>query len=265
MRRLELGAAATVAVPWRDGRRWLKRLAFVGLIPVAWVLSWAFADALRRAAADENFWLGDQFFFFAMGATIWLLWFFASMWMLNGPHPLRAYVWGHEMTHAIWVWMWRGRVTKFEGWNRKGGYIVTDTHNFWIALAPYFYPIYSLAVIIAFGVARIFCDVAKVNATFIFLTPVQWLMMLLGATWAFHLSFTCWMIPKGQTDLQLHGTPFSLMVIYIMNLLLLTVFIVFAAPELSFAWLGRDVLHRAQDVWRLVGSALHFVRTHWPR
>ena len=33
-----------------------------------------------------------------------------------------------------------------------------------------------------------------------------------------HMSFTCWMIPKGQPDLHYGGTFFSVMIIYLMNL-----------------------------------------------
>src|ERR1700759_2717707 len=98
-----------------------------------------------------------------------------------------------------------GKVTDFKV-EREGGYILTDTHNFWIALAPYFYPLYSLVVVIAFGIASLFWDFTGVSETFMLMTPMQWMFLLLGASWAFHLSFTIWMIPKGQTDLTYHGT-----------------------------------------------------------
>jgi hypothetical protein len=65
---------------------------------------------------------------------------------------------------------------------------------------------------------------------------------LIGATWAFHLTFTCSMIPKKQTDLTDHGTFFSLVVIYLMNLLLLSVMLVLASAKISFADLGADLL-----------------------
>ena len=55
------------------------------------------------------------------------------------------YVFGHELTHALWVWLMGGRVSRFRV-GRDGGHIVTDKNNFWIALAPYFFPLYSLLV-----------------------------------------------------------------------------------------------------------------------
>jgi len=50
------------------------------------------------------------------------------------------------------------------------------------------------------------------------------------------------MIPKSQTDLSDHGTFFSLVVIYLMNLLLLSVLLVFASPQITFAAFVADLL-----------------------
>lgn len=238
--------------------RWIKFVAGVLLLPVVWVLSQTFFTAFHRAAVEQEFWLTEEFWFFALGAVLWTLWFFGSMWACGEPRPLRVYVFGHELTHAVWVWMWSGQVTKFEGWNRDGGYVVTDTHNFWIALAPYFYPIYSFVVILAYAVAGCFVDLTGVSGTFLLMTPLQWLFLLLGATWAFNFTFTLWMIPKGQTDLTYHGTFFSLVIIYLMNVLLLALFLIIATPKVSFRSFGRELLGNAENfaewVMRLAGG-----------
>jgi hypothetical protein len=231
---------------WTIPVRWLKNVFGVFLLPVAWVLTQTFFGTFSKVGRDTAFWTSEEFWFFALGAALWTLWFFGSIWALGMPRPLRAYVFGHELTHAIWVWMWGGRVSHFEV-SREGGYILTDTHNFWIALAPYFYPLYSLVVILGFGLASLFCDITHVEGTFLFMTPLQWLFLLLGGTWAFHLSFTIWMIPKGQTDLTYHGTFFSLVIIYLMNLLLLTVFLIVTARHLSFAAFGRELLENTEN------------------
>ena len=68
------------------------------------------------------------------------------------------------------------------------------------------------------------------------------LYALIGATWAFHFTFTCWMIPKNQTDLSDQGTFFSLVVIYLMNLVLLSVMLILASSQIRFASFGRDLL-----------------------
>jgi hypothetical protein len=90
------------------------------------------------------------------------------------------------------------------------------------------------------------------------MTPLQWLFLLLGGSWAFHLSFTLWMIPKGQTDLTYHGTFFSLVVIYIMNVVLLALLLIVGAPEVSFASFGQEL---AENAGRFLETAETLART----
>ncbi|HEY5036879.1 MAG TPA: hypothetical protein VII74_07085, partial [Chthoniobacterales bacterium] len=68
------------------------------------------------------------------------------------------------------------------------------------------------------------------------------LYALIGVTWAFHLSFTCWMIPKNQTDLSDNGTVFSVVVIYVLNLILLSAMLIIASPRITFASFGEDIV-----------------------
>jgi hypothetical protein len=266
-RKLRLATGATGETVGRRVSRWWHRgfrkssfSAIYGLflIAPAWWLTRTFFAAFSQAG-QQAFWASEECWFFGLGAVVWTLAFFGGVWAKGEPWPLHVYVFGHELTHAIWIWLWRGKVIDKKMWASDGGYIVTDTHNFWIALAPYFYPLYSLVVIVAYGVASVFYDVAHTTGTFIFMTPLQWLFFLLGGTWAFHLTFTVWMIPKGQSDLTTHGTFFSLVVIYVMNLLVLSVFLIVAAPEITFGSFGSDLLGRAEDfsemAWRAFRAA----------
>ena len=143
-----------------------------------------------------------------------------------------VYVFGHELTHALWVRMMGGEVSAM-GWSPEGGYILTDKNNFLIALAPYFVPIYSLFVLTIYGTSSLFVNMQPYGRV---------LYGLIGVTWAFHLTFTCWMIPKNQTDLSQNGTFFSLVVIYLANLLLLGVMLVIASPRITFETFGADIL-----------------------
>jgi hypothetical protein len=122
---------------------------------------------------------------------------------------------------------------------------VTDRNNFWIALAPYFFPLYSLLVIAAYGVLSLFFYVQPYG---------RLLYGVIGVTWAFHFTFTCWMIPKKQTDLTDQGTFFSLVVIYLMNLFLLSVMLVLASSQITFADLGRDFVANAEKFAKWVTS-----------
>ena len=74
----------------------------------------------------------------------------------------------------------------------------------------------------------------------------RWLYALIGVTWAFHVTFTLWMIPKGQTDLSYYGTFFSLVVIYLMNLGILTVLLIIASPHVTWRAFGLEWLRNAQ-------------------
>jgi hypothetical protein len=54
---------------------------------------------------------------------------------------------------------------------------------------------------------------------------------VIGASWAFHLAWTLWMIPRDQPDLSDTGTFLSLVLIYFGNLLVLIGLLCFASPH----------------------------------
>jgi hypothetical protein len=206
--------------------RWVKFVCAIFLLPICAILSQTFFTAFARAAVTQRLWAGEEFWFFSLGAILWLISF------LGLPRPIVIYVFGHELTHAVWVWLMGGRVSRFRV-GRDGGHVVTSKANFWIALAPYFFPIYSILAIVTYGVFSLFFNVRPYG---------QLLYAVIGATWAFHFTFTCWMIPKNQTDLSDQGTFFSLVLIYLMNLLLLSVMLILASSQITFAGFGADLL-----------------------
>ena len=214
---------------WLIPTRWVKFVIALFLLPLCAILTQTFFTVFTRATMTQRLWAAEEFWFFSLGAILWLIAFFGL------PRPMLVYVFGHELTHALWVVLMGGRVSRFRV-AREGGHIVTDRNNFWIALAPYFFPLYSLIVIGAYGLLGLFCNVQPYG---------RLLYALIGVTWAFHFTFTCWMIPKKQTDLTDHGTFFSLVVIYLMNLLLLSVMLVLASSQITFADLGREFLTNA--------------------
>ncbi len=206
--------------------KWVKFIVALFLLPICAILSQTFFTAFARAAVAERLWAGEEFWFFSLGVVLWLIAFFGL------PRPLLIYVFGHELTHALWVWMMGGRVSRFRV-GRDGGHILTDKNNFLIALAPYFFPLYSLLVLAVYGVLSFFVNLQPFG---------KLLYGLIGVTWAFHFTFTCWMIPKNQTDLSENGTIFSLVVIYLANLMLLGAMLIVASPHITFAGFGVDVV-----------------------
>ncbi len=211
--------------------RWVKFLIGIFLLPLAGVLTQTFFTCLSRETIHHAFWATEEFWFFALGCVLWTIIFFGL------PRPVLIYVFGHELTHAIWVVAMGGRVSQFKV-SSRGGHIITDKHNFWIALAPYFFPIYSLLVIALWGGASLFWDIFYYRRV---------LFALIGLTWAFHVTFTLWMIPKGQSDLTYHGTFFSLVIIGIMNVAVLSLLLIVASRHVSWRLFGREFLENGVE------------------
>ncbi len=242
---LQTTLAQTYREPLTIPSRWLKWVVGVFLVPVCWVATEAFFNCFSVATVYHQFWATEEFWFFSLGLVLWLI----AFWGL--PKPLLVYVFGHELTHAVWVWLMGGRVTHFEA-SSSGGHIITDKSNFLIALAPYFFPIYSLLTIAGWGLLSIWYPLQQHQ---------EYLFTLLGMTWGFHLTFTLWMIPKGQTDLTEHGTFFSLVVIYLCNLALLAGFLIVASPHVSLGDYLRESLRSAVNFSVAVRSLIaHFLR-----
>jgi hypothetical protein len=217
-----IAASEPLTVP----TKWVKFIFGIFLLPLCGVLTQTFFTAFARATVTQRLWAGEEFWFFSLGAVLWLIAFFGL------PRPILIYVFGHELTHALWVWLMGGRVSRFRV-GPDGGHVVTTKANFWIALAPYFLPIYSILTIGIYGALSLFLDMQPYG---------RLLYAVIGATWAFHFTFTCWMIPKNQTDLTDQGTFFSLVVIYLMNLLLLSVMLILASRQIAFETFGEDLL-----------------------
>ena len=224
------------SIPRHVPKRWVKLVVALFLIPPALVLTQTFFTAFARTTVHDGFWITEEFWFFFLGVILWMVAFFGL------PRPQWLYVFGHELTHAIWVTLLGGKVHHFHV-GSKGGHVLSDRTNTWIALAPYFFPFYSVVAIVIYGLCGLFFDVAPYRCL---------LYAVIGGTWAMHMSFTCWMIPKGQPDLHYGGTFFSVMVIYLLNLALLAAFLIMASPQLT--WLGF-----AEELFQDSVDATHWV------
>ena len=125
---------------------------------------------------------------------------------------LYFYVLGHELTHAVFVLLYRGKVMDFHV-SKEGGYITTNKTNLVIALSPYFVPFWAVVSAVLYGAVRYFGGISQ-----------EWdrlLYLVMGVTWTFHMVWTLWMIPRDQPDLKENGTFLSLVIIYLANVLVL--------------------------------------------
>src|SRR5258708_4828669 len=141
-----------------------------------------------------------SFYFFAGVVS-----YFAFQWVLF--RPIRTYVFGHELTHAIATWMSGGKVKHFHV-SKKGGHVKVSKSNVFIALAPYVIPLYSLALLVV-----IFC----VNHFYPLKTYWQWVLWILGATFGFHMALTAYALKMDQPDLKTSGKFLSAVFIYLGN------------------------------------------------
>jgi len=206
--------------------RWKRTKFLVGLllVPVAAALTrtafrslWILAEAPTRlpfihVAAT------------VAGVTIWLLaWNFL-------PPLTKTYVLGHELTHALWTLLFGGRPSNLKVSNAGGSVCVSKT-NVWVSLAPYFFPFYTVVVLVAWLVLRAAWPAARPFA------PLA--LFWMGLTWAFHLTFTVRFLRGRQPDVQEHGVLFSLVLIYLLNVLTLACAFI-AAGTWTFGEAARD-------------------------
>ena len=223
------GSAASQSVP----KSWVKFVVGLFLLPLAWVLTKTFLQAFTTSL-HHGLLATQSFGCFAAGAVLFgILYLIVPQKVLMIP-----YVLGHEVTHALWVWIFGGKVADHFHVSLKGGHVLTDRVNTWIILAPYFFPIYSVLIVTLYGAASLAAD----------LSTYRWLLFLLiGVTLAFHLVFTCLLIIKGQPDLHYGGSFFSLMVIYLINLLVIIGLLLATSRIVTLQIFGRLLIRNASD------------------
>ncbi len=243
---------------WRD-RLW-NALAGLSLVPFAWILTDALFNAFTHAPIGSHhvpFWMSHVFLMFCLGAAFWLSWWCCSFLFWRRPTPVRAYVLGHELMHMLMARLSRGRIKDYHI-SPEGGYIVTNKYNFLIALAPYLWPFYSVPVLAAWGLVSIWKGAPFMREFF---------LAALGFTWMFHLTFTLWVLPRGQSDFHGPGRVFSITIIYLANALLLSGALIVLAPEVSWHSYGRELwastLAFYQWAGSTVGQCVSFISGIW--
>src|SRR5438132_11841515 len=123
--------------------KWVKRIIAVLLLPLCLGATRALVMVLRASGSADTAWVA-----MLAGAGCWLVIF------LLLPKPMLVYVFGHELTHAVWTWLFGGRVKKFRA-TSEGGHVVVSKNNFLITLAPYFFPVYVAIVVLVFLVGQL--------------------------------------------------------------------------------------------------------------
>lgn len=237
------------------GRRLMRWLVAVVLLPLCWVTTWTLLSRFSDTALQEDFWQAAGFWYFAAGVLVMAGWFWSG---LMKSFFLYLYVLGHELTHAVCVWLFWGKVTDFHV-SAGGGYITTNKTNLIIALSPYFVPFWAVISALAYLVLRVFANPgAGWDLAF---------YALMGVTWTFHMVWTLWMIPRDQPDLRENGRFLSLVVIYLANLLVLVGLLCLAEEsplhntrEFAMEWL-RYAATWSDSSWRWLERMIAGIRS----
>ncbi len=164
-----------------------------------------------------------------IGFFLWVFLFFCL------PRPTRSYVLAHELTHALWGWVMGARIKRMRISKNSGSVTLTKS-NFLVALAPYFFPLYTVLVILGYYILSIFFNLR---------TYEPFWLGLVGLTWGFHLTFTIDTLLTHQPDIRENGRLFSYALIYFMNLFGIALWIVtISSPTLEgfVDQFGKDTL-----------------------
>ena len=157
---------------------------------------------------------------FLLGACLFALAFVAVR------IPAIAYVAVHETTHALFGLLSGARVTRLRVAEEEGSVDVSRP-NALNLLAPYFFPLPCVTLLLLFGLVSL--AVGMVG------TPAGSVAAgICGAAWGFHLCFTVNALLQRQTDLDAYGFLFSFVLVLLLNEL----FLFFAFVALSPARLG---------------------------
>ena len=182
--------------------KWIKFVVALLLLPVCAGVGLALWQVLRASGSAVTTWVP-----FLGGAACW------SVIFLLLPKPMWVYVFGHELTHALWTWLFGGRVKKFKA-SSSGGHVVVTKSNFLIALAPYFFPLYAMLVVAVYVMGSRFWG---------WQPYAVWFHLLIGVAYAFHVTLTWHILKEDQTDISEQGYLFSAVITLLGNLAVLLV------------------------------------------
>jgi hypothetical protein len=214
--------------------KWAKLIIAILLLPFCGGAVGALIRVVQATGGAEAFWIA-----FLGGALCWL-----GVFLLL-PKPMLVYVFGHELTHAVWTWLFGGRVKRFK-FSSKGGHVVVSKSNFLIVLAPYFFPLYAALVVMAFAVGHLLFGWAQHRV---------WFHLFLGVAYSFHLTLTWHILQTHQSDITTQGYLFSGVVIFLGNIAVL----LFSLPLLTaqvglanaFAWWLQSTANLLHQLARL--------------
>ena len=193
--------------------KWIKFIIAILLLPVCAGAGMALWRVLCASGRADAVWVP-----LLAGAACW------GVIFLLLPKPMWIYVFGHELTHALWTWIFGGQVKKMKV-TSAGGHVVISKSNFIIALAPYFFPFYTVLVIVVFALGHFFWNWAD---------SLVWFHLAVGAAYAFHVTLTWHALKTRQSDITSQGWLFSAVIVFLGNAAVLLLGLPFLTAKVSF-------------------------------
>lgn len=221
--------------------RFVRFFAAVLCFPFVWALCLTFVDSffLVSGQAHGLFSAEAVSLFLGMAAFLAMRLFVSD--------PVRLYVLGHELTHAVWGLAFGAKVGDLKV-SAKGGSVKLTKSNVWITLAPYFFPFWTMVIVLLALVVRAVMHFVAPSSPF----PAPWAWMFaIGFTWCFHLCFTIRSLMQTQPDVEEYGRVFSWTLILACNLLGVILWIA-CTTDVTFCALGSSLLSNAVAAYLFV-------------
>ena len=184
------------------------------LIPLSLLLAGAFVHSLILLQSPQR----TEIFFLA-GVVAYLLLHILLY------RPVFMHVMAHEFTHAVWTLIFGGKVSEFHV-TGKGGNVKVSRSNFLISLAPYFFPLYTVVVLLQ-------CLIIKKEF-------YDYAVFFVGFTLSFHVILTIHSILQKQSDFNESGALFSYAFVCFANILVIAGVFAAVSPQFKFMAFLKD-------------------------
>ena len=163
------------------------------------------------------------------------------------PRPIWTYVLGHEFTHAIASMLCGGRVKGMKV-SSEGGHVYVTRDNFFVTLAPYFIPIYTIFVFVLFALSQHALGWGN--------SPIMWAMFFwaLGLSYSFHVFLTAHILRTRQPDIVSQGYLFSAVIIYLGNMTVLLIGLVLVTGGVQMHHLVGNLGSEIIEAYSIIGG-----------
>ncbi len=229
-----------------DTKRYGQNLLGLILFPLCISTTVAFLQEVIKKAG----WTYNMAYFF-LGAAIYLL------IHLFFHEPIVAYVTGHELTHALWGFLFGAKIKKMKV-GKSGGSVTMTKSNFLVSLAPYVFPIYTFLIMGIYFIIRFFWPEAGFTSVTVF---------LIGFTLSFHVVLSLYAVRIRQSDLKPVGFLLSTVLIYLANLFVLSIIFTLISHRISLGDFLSASFNEAEIIYRriiaFISATLEMVREYF--